>query len=269
MEPKKGDTTRGFLLTAFLSLLFAPILIVGPFIAGFMGGRKVRNVAAAIGIAILPALVWAGFWIWISGHEWKIGSQKITPTPLSMLGPATALAILGGALTGTKERFARVTGAMAGIAAMIWFGIPLNQTYRLYKSVVGPETAYVAAKNVTCPDHLKKLYDAAMLYSDSYDGALPPASSWMTAIQDRVSDDAWLHCPDISGANGPKYGYAMNSALGGKKIGDVKDKAVVPLFYDSTSMGRDASDAVTSLPKPGRHTGKNNIVFLDGHVAQQ
>jgi prepilin-type processing-associated H-X9-DG protein len=36
--------------------------------------------------------------------------------------------------------------------------------------------------------------------------------------------------------------------------------------YDSTNLIRSASDAESSLPNPGRHAGRNNVSYADGHA---
>ena len=54
--------------------------------------------------------------------------------------------------------------------------------------------------------------------------------------------------------------------LNGKTLKDMPDAAKTPLLYDSTDLAKNAHDSLTSLPKPGRHGGKNNILFCDGHI---
>jgi hypothetical protein len=59
-----------------------------------------------------------------------------------------------------------------------------------------------------------------------------------------------------------------------KALADFDIPEQVPLLYDSTNLARSASDALTSLPKPGRHQMRegrqgpirqgNNVGYLDG-----
>jgi prepilin-type processing-associated H-X9-DG protein len=44
------------------------------------------------------------------------------------------------------------------------------------------------------------------------------------------------------------------------------DAAKTPLAFDSSTLTKNAHDPMTSLPKPGRHGGRNNILFCDGHI---
>jgi hypothetical protein len=69
----------------------------------------------------------------------------------------------------------------------------------------------------------------------------------------------------------------MNSSLGGRRLAEVPDTAGSPLLYDSTSLVRNAADAYTSLPVPGRHymrparrvrlTRGNVVAYLSGTAA--
>jgi prepilin-type processing-associated H-X9-DG protein len=122
-----------------------------------------------------------------------------------------------------------------------------------------------SSRSKTCPENLKQLHKAVLLYADEWDGNLPPADHWMDLIKKNVPDDKQLHCPSIDGQ--ANFGYAMNAALGGKRWQEVKDAARTPLFYDSSDMQPNAHDAVTSLPSPGRHEGRNNVVYVDGRVS--
>jgi prepilin-type processing-associated H-X9-DG protein len=38
------------------------------------------------------------------------------------------------------------------------------------------------------------------------------------------------------------------------------------MFYDSSNLARNATDPVSSLVLGGRHSGKNNFTYADGHV---
>ena len=140
--------------------------------------------------------------------------------------------------------------------------------------VLKAKDEYKPETNKTCPENLKGLYNAFAQYAELND-SLPPADKWEenTDFTSRVPQDAWLHCPAVSNGHDDKFGYAYNTALAGKKLNlngkplnTYPDAAKMPLLYDSTNLSKNAQDAVTSLPKPGRHSGRNNILYLDGHV---
>jgi hypothetical protein len=262
-------------VTTALSILLAPLLVLGPFIAGFAGGRRAKESTAAFGAALIPALLWAAAWWWITEHNWRIGSQTINLAALGLrvLAPATALAIIGGALAGSNRRPGRAVGGMLVIFALGWVAVNMRDAYNVYRTVMpqGGDAAPVA-ENKTCPDHLKKLYDAVKIYAESYDDTLPPADRWMTALTDptqQLAEEPWLHCPEVSQPGGSEYGYAMNAAVGGKRLSEIQDQDKTPLFYDSSKREKDAHDNLESLPQPGRHGGRNNVVMVNGTARQE
>jgi prepilin-type processing-associated H-X9-DG protein len=91
-------------------------------------------------------------------------------------------------------------------------------------------------------------------------------------IVSKVTKNEWLHCPAISNRQDDKFGYAFNAELSarpmnGKPLKEMPNAATTPLLYDSTNLAKNAQDKTTSLPRPGRHSGRNNILYCDGHVA--
>lgn len=125
-----------------------------------------------------------------------------------------------------------------------------------------------------CRANLKHIYDAFATYAQDWD-AFPPAATWTTAIQDqelfREHPDwkrDWFHCP---AAGAGQAGYAFNAALScrklkGQPIASMPNAAVTPVVYDSSAAGSNAHDSFASLPKPGRHSGGDNVVYCDGHT---
>ncbi len=96
-------------------------------------------------------------------------------------------------------------------------------------------------------DNLRALYLGMKLYHDS-EGAFPEAESWMDAIGKRVKtsdmseDEAAkkLIRPDLRGQP-DRYGYAMNVAMAGMYLEDVKDPSRTPLLFESRETGRNAA----------------------------
>jgi prepilin-type processing-associated H-X9-DG protein len=58
----------------------------------------------------------------------------------------------------------------------------------------------------------------------------------------------------------------MNAALGGKRVSELQSPQSAPLFFDSGNLAADASGDVGIAPIPGRHMGRNNVVFADGNT---
>lgn len=121
------------------------------------------------------------------------------------------------------------------------------------------------AKSSTCRSNLKQLTRAMQMYEEG-SGALPPSDSWMDAIRPFHKSPGIEECPGPLFSNDQVFRYAFNSLLSGKKSRSISDPAAVPLIYDSSTHARNASDAVASLPNPGRHVGHNNIACADEHV---
>jgi prepilin-type processing-associated H-X9-DG protein len=265
--PDKRPSFWRALLDIFgLSVLFAWLPIAGPFVAGFIGGRRARYAPIAIAAAILPAVLWWLFLIWASRQELHLGGWNGNVDQLRPLGMATALAIFGGALAGVPGHPYKMAGSVALVLSVLFFAPAVQEVWKIYK--LTRTASYEPSKNVTCPDHLQKLYRAVMEYASSWDDTLPPADRWMTALNDPVErrvEEEELRCPDVA-KSGPKYGYAMNPEVGGKRLDEIKEKGTTPLFYDSTDLSKDAHANAASLPKPGRHTGRNNVAYMDGQV---
>jgi prepilin-type processing-associated H-X9-DG protein len=271
----KPSLISQFLTTLVLSVLLVWLPALGPFIAAYITAKRVKSLIKALPAAIAAAAVWViGLWL-LSRTELKIGGQHATIGPLSWLGWASGGSILAGCLAGSAMSGGRGRGlVLAGAALLIACAsgdvMVARDVLAIIKQVLPSEPAYKPELNKTCPDNLKQLYTAMMIYADSWDGTLPPADGWLDKIKDNVSQNEWLHCPEVSPERtGTKYGYAYNEEVAGKRISELQDAGKTPLIYDSTNLEPGAHDAAASLPKPGRHAGRNNVVFVDGNVSAE
>jgi hypothetical protein len=59
-EPRRGSVLRAAVVMFVLSLLLFWLPVVGPLIAGFVGGRMADGVGKALLAAVIPAIVLAG-----------------------------------------------------------------------------------------------------------------------------------------------------------------------------------------------------------------
>jgi prepilin-type processing-associated H-X9-DG protein len=270
-EPGKPNIRAALFWTTVLSIVLAPLVIVGPFIAGYVGGRKARAAPAAFIAALGPALIWVAVWWWISAAGIPVGKERIYP-PVDMFSPTTGLAILAGALAGSGGGLSHLIGAAAVVFALGWFGRGASGFYRTYKHLMykpAGDDVQVRAADRTCTDRLKKLYAATMLYAEAWDGQLPPAENWMAALRDpsqSFGEEEDLHCPEVPAGGPTKYGYAMNRAVSGKRVDEIEGKEKTPLFFDSDDLSHNAS---APSPVTTRHGGKSNVVYADGRVGQQ
>jgi hypothetical protein len=265
---QRGRFAVAFGFALVLSVLLGWLPVIGPWFAGYAAGLRARSPALALAAALIPAAVWTGGLLAASQRAIHLGGWETEAGPLAYLAPVTGIAMLSGALMGTRKRPGRILGALALVIALAWFYPRAADVYRLGTPFMNrSDTPRTASMTADCPDHLKKLYTALQFYGDDWEGRLPPAAHWMTLIKDKGKDPE-LHCPAV-GTAGNRYGYAMNPALSGQKLDSLTDRDKTPLLYDSTDLSLDAHAGPDSLPDAGRHDGKNSVLYADGKVRQQ
>jgi prepilin-type processing-associated H-X9-DG protein len=120
-----------------------------------------------------------------------------------------------------------------------------------------------------CLTNVKLTSFGLVMYLQDYDDRFPPASTWMDQLLPYVKIEGDFHCPAAGGVDSGRYGYAFSSKLAGKTLKEIGDPASRILIYDSTSLHRNASDPVTTLPNPRRHLRWNNISYADGHARSE
>jgi len=137
--------------------------------------------------------------------------------------------------------------------------------------------ARTAARAASCLSNEKQMGLAALMYAQDYDEVLPPSAEWITMLQPYVnsssntrtrSRDYVFHCPEVSHRNPDIFGYAYNSDMNRKPLEKIAIPRSTLLIYDSATLSSSATDAITSLPSPGRHRRHNQAVFADGHAAR-
>jgi len=257
------------------------ILLTTSALALMVGAAAYRSAPSSRGRIALSTVV--GVWsiITLGGGIYltpKVGPVVRTEGLLLALAPAVAL--LGG-LTSGNRKAAGLSPLVIVIGFAIIVLIDLEAFYNLNHALVvvagdlgvgNARKKYEPNANNDCPENLKSLYFAFAQFVDG-NGSLPAAEKWMDndEIASKVQKDEWFHCPDVSNRHDDRYGYAYNDAIAGhqtngKKLKEMADAARTPLLYDSSNLGKSAHDAFASLPKPGRHGGRNNILYCDGHV---
>ena len=126
------------------------------------------------------------------------------------------------------------------------------------------------ARQKSCLTNVKSISAALQMYAADYDDRLPPGPNWMTATNmyfggksdDRSLINGVFHCPSSPSS----FGYAFNTTASVAERKSVRNSARLPLIFDSAPGTRNASDTLTSLPKPGRHRKGNIIGYADGHA---
>lgn len=123
-----------------------------------------------------------------------------------------------------------------------------------------------ASRESGCRHNLRKLASAVLLYAEDYDQTLPDGKMWVdqTAHYLKSERPTIYNCPEMPKA---KYSYAYHQILCGKSFFKIISPDTTPMLFDSVTQTKNATDLFTSLPKMGRHSGRNLIAFTDGHVS--
>jgi prepilin-type processing-associated H-X9-DG protein len=119
------------------------------------------------------------------------------------------------------------------------------------------------ARRISCMSSLKMLNTMLMMYTDDWNGRFPPPGRWNDLLcvyhnGARFTD----YCPSAE-KDGPTY--AMNSGLVSIARAKIKDPARTVGLFESV-VGENLVGGPELLPQPARHSGRNSICFVDGHV---
>ncbi len=262
--------------------MIAVALSLSLFFIGNAIGRRAASPATVALIASIAVVVLTGALV---GGTWKLAEQngRLITEEMSCFALTLDGAVVGGLMMGYGRRTGRMRAAYASVGVGVLFIVAgLGSVFAKNRQVVeilhdlGLDSAfnrsYSPEKNKECPGNLASLYKAVEIYAQDWD-ALPPAANWNTNedLVSKVTRNEWLHCPAVSNRQDAVFGYAFNDALSGKpvhgkRLKDLPGAASTPLIYDSENLGVNAHDAFRSLPRPGRHSGRDNVLYLDGHV---
>lgn len=122
------------------------------------------------------------------------------------------------------------------------------------------------ARQTSCLANLRQQSNALQMYAADFDGILPPASKWMDALYPYTGTESIFRCPTARSSAPTGYGYAFNDGVSQKSVAKIGAPETVITLYDSSTLTKNAHDALTSLPVPGRHSHGNNLVYADGHA---
>jgi len=122
----------------------------------------------------------------------------------------------------------------------------------------GEEEAQLAA----CRANVKSLCLAANMYAQEHNGTLP-AEDWTEQLLPYTKGPDPYVCPAVPEL---EVGYALNPAVAGLALNDIKRPANLVLFFEVDLVeGRPADDAQAALTAP-RHGEKIVVGLVDGHV---
>lgn len=268
--PRSASVGFGLAWMMALGLTLCMLPIIGPFLAGVVGGRRIRDLRSAVLVSIIPLLFIGGTLTAMTHQGIRVGGANSVFLPQGFVW-LQCLALISGVLTGAGRGFVRGVGLVLFVASIVVFQGEARPYWAVLRTIQSAQAPPSEPEKTGCAENLRKLHNAIMMYASDWDDTLPPAGRWMTVLttgEERKAQDGILHCPQAGKLGTAQYGYAMNAALSGKKWRqiDQKEHARTPLIYDSSDLGINAHYDFTSLPNPGRHSGHNNILYLDGHV---
>jgi len=113
-----------------------------------------------------------------------------------------------------------------------------------------------------CLSNMKQLCLAAMMYAQDWDEALP-GEEWAEQLQPYLKNLEIYKCP---GAPERERAFALNEALAGAKMGDVKRPAETVLFFESNLPDDIPFGGADGVLLESRHRGMITVGFVDGHA---
>lgn len=122
-------------------------------------------------------------------------------------------------------------------------------------------------KLTNCLTNSKFIGLAMVMYSDDYDGKLPPVKNWQPDIRPYVKNKDGFNCPS---AKDKRYSYGMNSTIGYKPLQNIEYPDTTAMVFDSSLPKLSASGGRKAVDFRHRKDGKNIalFVFADGHAAR-
>ena len=113
---------------------------------------------------------------------------------------------------------------------------------------------------------LHKIGVALLLYSSDYDDHLPLAKTWMDGLTPYVTSQQIFHDPALGE---DQYGFALNKDVASKSTSAMGPIGSTASVFTSTLKERNACGSLETMPVGGRYSGKNAILYLDGHTSDK
>ncbi len=118
------------------------------------------------------------------------------------------------------------------------------------------------AQLTACTSNMKQLCLAALMYSQENNDTLP-TEDWVEAIYPYCKNRAMYVCP---GQPDKKVAYALNEAIAGVPMAEVKSPAQAVLLFEADLPDDAPFGGADAVPEPPRHGDRIVVGFVDGHV---
>jgi len=157
------------------------------------------------------------------------------------------------------DRRSRLAIAGLALSAMSLLVGPLLAVLAASVAVPSLASARQAAHNARSKTVLRQLAQTTRAYAHDQGVGLPPADDWVTILDDYAGGVEAL----VSSSGSV---YAMNRAVGGRRIQDVAAPGLTVLFFEAEPGSPPAGGPELLPMRPGFVEGYV-IVFVDGHAA--
>ena len=169
--------------------------------------------------------------------------------------PAVVLGIIAAVKISKSNGKLRGMGlAIAGIALpFLFLPVQLAILFPVFAK------AREKARQAGCSSHMEELGRAVHMYTQEYDGALPPKAVWCEALGKYVRKPIIYQCPTVLSQ---RSGYAWSRSLP-DSLAEIPSPGDTVMIFDATADWNTVGDSGIADP---RHWNGLDVGFVDGHV---
>ena len=194
----------------------------------------------------------------------RVSALAITSLLFGSLGFCSAgltglIGFVLGIVAVFRNRNSRMAVAGLSLSAVSLLVGPILAAMVASVAVPSLSSARQSAHNARSMMVLRELAAMTRAYAHEHGAGLPPADDWVTVLDDYAGGVVAL----VSSVDSV---YAMNHAVGGRRIQDVPAPGLTVLFFEVDPGGPPAGGPELLPSRPGFVAGYA-IVFVDGHAA--
>jgi hypothetical protein len=117
--------------------------------------------------------------------------------------------------------------------------------------------------DIHCWSNMHCIGNWIFVYAADYDETFP-ASDWVDNLQPYLTngeDEGAFRCRVLVADDPTAYGYALNSALAGKKNPQDGQDLQIPIIFETTLTGKNVVSGLETYTRKGRHRGKSYVSY--------